>query len=108
MYGSGHTVCVADQNYSFDERPIAGDADAGAGLAVLHPEVVVGRRGAEAFDLREDRLTLLELLEEDDLPAANLGQTVQRARRLRRRTGNRTTISGPGRLADRCVKKLWL
>ena len=102
MYGSGQTVFQADQNSTFDERPIAGDVDAGAGLAVLDPEIVVARRRAEALDLGEDGLPLLERLAGTRSRCRDVSARPLSGRAARgRRTGNRTTMSGPVGLPDR-------
>jgi hypothetical protein len=41
MYGSGESTVRIDQKYILDKRPIAGDANAGAGLPVFYADVEV-------------------------------------------------------------------
>src|SRR3954451_23759535 len=63
--------------------PIAGLPYARAGPAILDPDVVVFRAGAETFEVCLDRLSGLQFLQVHDRSAVHVGKTLESARRTR-------------------------
>ena len=77
--GSIEMTLRIDHKRQPGERTVAGDADAGAGLPVFHPDVVALGVLAVTLELERDALLAGERLRVRDLVAANRRRTRDRA-----------------------------